>query len=209
MCGSDLHQYRRPKGQTQATGHPDAGRSRHRRARALRRGGRDRLRGRCQGGAHRRARDGASLSGLHAVQPLPLRMAAALPGGAGQGLRQQRPWRSRAISEGARQHAGAAAGRTVVLGGRGDRLRFRHRLQRAAPHEPFRQRHHRDLRPGPGRTGGHAIRQGDGREGDRARHQPAAAGARQRRSAPITWSIPARTIRWPRSRTSPMAATRI
>ena len=102
--------------------------------------------------ACRPARDGASLSGLHAVQPLPLRMAAALPGGAGQGLRQQRPWRPRAISEGARQYAGAAAGRTVVLGRCRDRLRFRHRLCRTAPHEPVRQRHHRDLRPGTGRA---------------------------------------------------------
>ena len=38
--------------------------------------------------------------------------------------------------------------------------------------------HHLDLRPGPG-GGGHAICQGDGRARDRARHQPAAAGARQ------------------------------
>ena len=152
MCGSDLHQYRRPKGQTPGDRHSDEGRSRHRRARTLRRGGRGRHRGRCQGGAHRPARDGASLSGLHPVQSLPLRMAAALPGGAGQGLRQQRAWRPRAISEGARQHAGAAARRTVVLGRGGDRLRFRHRLQRAAPHEPFGQRHDRDLRPGAGRA---------------------------------------------------------
>ena len=179
MCGSDLHQYRRPERWRAGERHPDAGGSRDRRARALRRRGGDRFRRRCAGGACRPAGDGAPLSGLHPVQPLPLRMAAALPGGAGQGLRQQRPWRPRAISEGAGQYAGAAAGRVVVLGRCGDRLRFRHRLRRAAAHEPLRQRHHRDLRPGPGGAGGHAICQGDGRAGDRARHQPAAAGARR------------------------------
>ena len=209
MCGSDLHQYRRPKGQARATGIPMgdgpviAG---HEPCGVVVAVGSGRRR---QGGADRPARDGASLSGLHPVQPLPLRLAAAVPGGAGQGLWQQRPWRPRAISEGARQHAGAAAGRIVVLGGRRDRLRLRHRLQRAAPDESFRQRHDRDFRPGPGRAGRHAICQGDGRQGDRARHQPAAAGTRQGVRRRCRWSIPARTIRSPRSRNSPMAATRI
>ena len=44
MCGTDLHQYRRPKGQAAGRRHSEAGRSRHRRARALRRRGRDRHR---------------------------------------------------------------------------------------------------------------------------------------------------------------------
>jgi len=65
MCGSDLHQYRRPKGHAQATGIPNAGGSRHRRARTLRRRGRGRHVGRCEGGTHRPAGDGAPLSGLH------------------------------------------------------------------------------------------------------------------------------------------------
>ncbi len=113
MCGSDLHQYRRPKGQAQPTGIP------------MREG--PVIAGHEPCGVvvalgtavdAREARIGqrvmvSSLSGLHPVQPLPVRMAAALPGGPGQGLRQQRPWRPRAISEGAGQHAGAAAGRTV------------------------------------------------------------------------------------------------
>ena len=32
MCGSDLHQYRRPKGQTAGSRHPGQGRPRYRRA---------------------------------------------------------------------------------------------------------------------------------------------------------------------------------
>jgi hypothetical protein len=46
----------------------------------------------------------------------------------------------------------------------------------------------------------HAIRQGDGRAGDRARHQPAAAGARQEFGADELVD-PAPTIRSRRSRT--------
>ena len=66
-----------------------------------------------------------------------------------------------------------------VLRRRGDLVRLRHGVQRAAADAPIRQRHDRDLRPGAGGPGRHAVRQGDGRAGDRARHQSAAAGARQ------------------------------
>ena len=98
MCGSDLHQYRRPKGQTRArrpacrakpspiiAGHEPCG--------VVAAVGPGVPTAEAKVGA---ARDGAPLPGLHAVQPLPLRLAAAVPGSAGEGVRQQRPWRARA-----------------------------------------------------------------------------------------------------------------
>src|ERR1700680_1772324 len=72
MCGSYLHQYRRPKGQARATGIPVpegpviAGHEPCGVVVAV---------GTAVGPAEARKRDGASLSGLHPVQPLPLRMA--------------------------------------------------------------------------------------------------------------------------------------
>ena len=67
----------------------------------------------------------------------------------------------------------------TLLRRRGDLLRLRHGVQRAAADAAVRQRHDRDLRPGTGRAGRHAVRQGDGRAGDRARRQSAAAAARE------------------------------
>ena len=98
---------------------------------------------------------------------------------AGAGLRQQRPWRPRQLSEGAGLHPGAAARRIVLRHRRGDLLRHRHRLWRAAPHPDFRQRHDRDLRPGPGRAVGDAAGGGDGGARHRARRQRGAARTRQ------------------------------
>ena len=139
-----------------AAGQP---RARHRRARALRRRRRGRRRRRPRAQARiGAARHGASLQGLHGLQSLPLRLVAAVPGSAGHGLRQQRAWRPRPLSEGAGLHAGAAARRAVLRDRRGDLLRHRHRLRRAAPDEHFGQRHDRDLRPGAGRPLGDAAR---------------------------------------------------
>ena len=56
MCGSDLHQYRRPKGRrAQATGLPAKPEPGDRRARAVRRGGRGRPRRLGEGGEGRRS----------------------------------------------------------------------------------------------------------------------------------------------------------
>ena len=98
MCGSDLHQYRRPKAgrRASATGFPPnpdpviAGHEPCGVVAAVGPGGER------QGGPRRRAGDGAPLPRLHAVQSLPLRLAAALPGSAGEGVRQQLARRPRA-----------------------------------------------------------------------------------------------------------------
>ena len=181
MCGSDLHQYRRPKtsGGANATGlpaNPNPVIAGHEPCGVVAAVGPGVI---GQGSEGRRTGDGAPLPGLHAVQSLPLRLAAALPGSAGEGVRQQLAWRTREVSEGAGQHAGAAGGRASLLRRRGDLVRLRHGVQRAAADAALRQRHDRDLRPGAGRPGRHAVRQGDGCAGDRARRQPAAAAARQ------------------------------
>ena len=161
---------RRPGGQ------PRAG---HRRARALRHRCRDRPRRRKTAGDARPAHHGAPLQGLHRVQPLPLGLVAAVPGAAGPGLRQQRAWRARPLAEGPGLHPGAAARGAVVHGRGGDLLRHRHRLWRAAPARPLRQRHDRFVRPGAGRVVGNAARGGNGRPRHRPRCQPRTAGAGQ------------------------------
>ena len=109
MCGSDLHQYRRPKSGGASIGglpvNPDpviAGHEPCGIVAAVGPGVTDKQ------AQDRPARHGASLQGLHRVQALPLGLVAAVPGRAGPGLRQQRPWRPRALSEGAGLHAGAA-----------------------------------------------------------------------------------------------------
>ena len=109
MCGSDLHQYRRDRNQAQASGIPMrdgpviAGHEPCGVVVAV---------GSAVGPQEARVgqRVMAPLSGLHPMQPLPLRLAAALPGSAGQGLRQQCPWRACELPEGAGEHAGPAAG---------------------------------------------------------------------------------------------------
>ena len=166
MCGSDLHQYRRPKnvprtgsGIPPSTDPVIAG---HEPCGVVVAVGPGVGPARSQG---RRPHDGASLSGLHPVQPLPLGLAAALPGGAGEGLWQQRPRRPRQVPEGAGQHDGAAAREPELHGGCCHLLRLGHRLRRAPAHEPLRPRHDRHLRPGAGGPRRHAIRQGDGRAG--------------------------------------------
>ena len=96
MCGSDLHQYRRPKGGESIGGLPVATEpviAGHEPCGIVAAVGPGVREAQAQG---RPARHGASLQGLHRVQPLPLGLVAALPGSAGQGLRQQRPWRARA-----------------------------------------------------------------------------------------------------------------
>ncbi len=179
MCGSDLHQYRRPRSRRLDRRACGAERTDHRRARALRHRRRDRAGSARGAGADRPARHGAPLQGLHRVQPLPLRLVAAVPGRAGAGLRQQRAWRPRQIPEGAGVYAGAVARRIVVHHRRGDLVRHRHRLWRVAPHPALGQRHDRDFRPGAGRPVGDAARHGDGRAGHRARCQRGAARPRQ------------------------------
>ena len=90
MCGSDLHQYRRPRAQARnATGlppNPNPTIGGHEPCGVV-----SAIGPRCASGRgeNRRARDGASLSGLHPVRSLSLRMAATVPGGAGEGIRQQ------------------------------------------------------------------------------------------------------------------------
>ena len=110
MCGSDLHQYRRPKTQARnATGlppNPNPTIGGHEPCGVVAAIGPDVL---PAAGQNRPARHGAPLPGLHPVRPLPLRLAATVPGGAGEGVRQQRAWRACAIPDGAGQHAGAAA----------------------------------------------------------------------------------------------------
>ena len=200
MCGSDLHQYRRAKGgefDRRPAGRHRAGDRRPRAVRHRRRGRPGRPGG---PGQDRPARHGASLQGLHRVQPLPLRLVAAVPGSAGQGVRQQRPWRARQVHEGAGLHAGAAARRAVLRCRRGDLVRHRHGLWRAAPHPALGQRHDRDLRPGPGRAVGDAAGEGDGRARHRARRQRGAARTAPRNSAPTRPSTRARTTRSARSR---------
>ena len=94
MCGSDLHQYRRPKGDAPGDGLAAEPRSLiagHEPCGVVAAVGPGVSR---DGSEGRRPHDGASLPGLHPVQPLPLRLAAALPGGAGEGLWQQRARRA-------------------------------------------------------------------------------------------------------------------
>ena len=50
----------------------------------------------------------------------------------------------------------------IILRRRGDLVRLRHGVQRAAADAALRQRHDRDIRPGAGGTCRHAVRQGDG-----------------------------------------------
>ena len=201
MCGSDLHQYRRPKGQTrQATGfpqNPDPVIAGHEPCGVVAAVG--------TGVSEKEARVGERVMVHHyqgctqcnhcrsgwqqLCQEVPVKVYGSNSHGG-----------HATVSEGAGQHAGAAGRRADVLRRCGDLLRVRHGVQRAAADAPVRQRHDRDLRPGSGGARRHAVRQGDGRARDRARHQPAAAGARQGNSARTRWSIPARTIRSRRSR---------
>ncbi len=203
MCGSDLHQYRRPKGQgasrsAACRSQPESG---DRRPRAVR----HRRRGRARRVASARRKIGQRVMVHHykgctvcnhcrsgwsqLCQEVPVKVY----GNNAHGGHAQ-------IPEGAGLHAGAAARRTVVRSRRGDLLRHRHRLRRAAAHAAVRQRHDRDLRPGAGRAVGDAARQGDGRARHRARRQPASGWSAPRSSAPTRWSTRARTIRSARSR---------
>ena len=166
MCGSDLHQYRRPKSGGESIGglpvNPNPVIGGHEPCgivAAVGPGVSD------EAGAGRPARHGAPLQGLHRVRPLPLGLVAAVPGRAGDGLRQQRPWRPRPLSEGAGLHGGAAARRAVVRCRRGDLLRHRHRLWRVAPAQHLGQRHDRAC-------------SARGRSGCRRRSSPRAMGAR-------------------------------
>ena len=110
MCGSDLHQYRRPKSGGASIGglpvNPNPVIGGHEPCgivAAIGPGVSDKQ-------AQRRpAGDGAPLQGLHRVQSLPLGLVAIMPGRASPGLRQQRAWRARALSEGAGVHPGAVA----------------------------------------------------------------------------------------------------
>ncbi len=87
--GSDLHQYRRSKTVPRTSGIPASAEPVIAGHEALRRRvvvavGPGVTAAEAKVGDH----DGAPLSGLHPMQPLPLRLAAALPRGAGEGLRQ-------------------------------------------------------------------------------------------------------------------------
>jgi Alcohol dehydrogenase GroES-like domain len=169
MCGSDLHQYRRPKGQTQATGIP--------------------------------TRDGPVIAGHEpcgvvvaagaAVDAKQARVGQRVMVHHYQGCTQCNHCRSgwqQLCQEvpvkvyGNNAHGGHAqylkvpANTLVPLP---DELSFSAGAAIACGSEPFRQRHPRGLRPGAGRAGGHAICQGDGRESDRARHQPAVVSMRR------------------------------
>ena len=180
MCGSDLHQYRRPKSggacDRRSAGQPRPG---DRRARAVRDGRGDRRRRQRQAGPCRSARHGASLQGLHGVRALPLRLVAVVPGRTGPGIRQQCPWRARALSKGTGLHVGAARRRAQLHDRSGDLLWYWDRLWRIATAQDFRRRHDRSVRPGPGRIVGDPTRRGDGRPRHRARCQSRAAGACQ------------------------------
>ena len=201
MCGSDLHQYRRPKAAAARPAgsprQPRPGIGGHEPCGIVAAVGAGVVRQQAQG---RAARHGAPLQGLHRVQPLPLGLVAAVPGTAGPGLRQQRPWRPRALSEGAGLHDRAAARRIVVRDRRGDLVRHRHRLWRAAPHPAFRQRHDRDLRPGSGRAVGDAARARRWARGSSPSTSAPSGWSAPRNSAPPRRSTRARTIRWARSR---------
>ena len=120
MCGSDLHQYRRAKGGELIGGLPVATEpviAGHEPCGIVAAVGPAWPEVSGQGGP---ARNGASLQGLHRVQSLPLRLVAALPGSAGKGVRQQRPWRACQVPEGAGLYAGAIARRAVLRRRRGD-----------------------------------------------------------------------------------------
>ena len=108
----------------------------------------------------RHARDAAPLPRLRRLRALLDRLDAALRRGRRRGLRRDRPRRARALHEVPGADAGAAARRAVVRGGRGDLLRHRHRVGRAAPARPAGRPHHRDLRPGTGRPVGDAAGRG-------------------------------------------------
>ena len=111
MCGSDLHQYRRPKGEKQAVGglpaNPNPVIAGHEPCGIVAARG---------AGVHEReARIGARVmvhhyQGCTSVRPLPLGMEPALSGAAGKSVRQQRQWRPRQIFVRAGQHTGTAAG---------------------------------------------------------------------------------------------------
>ena len=76
-------------------------------------------------------------------------------------------------------HAGAVAGRTVVRSRRGDFVRDRHGLGRAASARPCGRPDDRDFRPGTGRPFGHAARLRDGGSRDRPRYRRGAPCARE------------------------------
>ena len=180
MCGSDLHQYRRPKGQTrQATGfpqNPDPVIAGHEPCGVVAAVG--------PGVTDKEAKVGARVMVHHYQGCTQCNHCRS----GWQQLCQEVPVKV----YGSNSHGGHAkylkvpantlvplADELIVLRRRGDLVRFRHRVQRAAADASLRQRHDRDLRPGTGRACRHAVRQGDGGAGDRARRQSAAAAARQ------------------------------
>ncbi len=181
MCGSDLHQYRRKKGggagghracrstlEPVIVGHEPAG--------VIAAVGAGVERGLAHVGQRVMIHH---YQGCNALRPLPVRLDPALPRRADQGVWQQRPWRPRAVLESAGEHRAAPGWRAVLRHGGRHRVRHGDRVRRAAPGQPLGQRHHRRVRPGPGRAVRHPARRRHGRAGDRARRQPRAAGARQ------------------------------
>ena len=178
MCGSDLHQYRRPKNQPPTrTGLPPDPKPRSaatspavwwRRSAPA-----------CSGGSDdRRARHGP---------PLPGCTQCSHCRSGWQQLCQEVPVKV----YGSNSHGGHAkylkvpANTLVPLPD--DSPSPPERRSPAAPAPPMarcgdehlRPRYDRDLRAGAGRPRRHPVRQGDGRAGDRAGHQPAAPGARE------------------------------
>ena len=110
MCGSDLHQYRRPKSGGESIGglpvNPNPVIGGHEPCGIVAAIGPERQR---EDGPNRPAGHGAPLQGLHGLRSLPLGLVAAVPGRAGPRLREQCPWRSCTLSEGAGLYPGAAA----------------------------------------------------------------------------------------------------
>ena len=134
----------------------DQQRSGDRGTRALRRGGRGRPGRSREAGARRHARHAAPLPRLRRLRALLDRLDAAVRGRRSRGVRRHRPRRACPLHEMPGTHAGAAARRAVLRGRRGDLVRHRNRVGRAASARPAGRPHHRDLRPGPGRPVGNA-----------------------------------------------------
>ena len=195
MCGSDLHQYRRHEGGESIGGLPVAAEPGHRRPRAVR----HRRRGRSRRSPRGQAKigttgHGAPLQGLHRVQSI------ADPAGRSCARKCRSRCTATTPMAGTPRYLKVPAFTLVPLldelsftSGRGDFVRHRHRLWRAAPHSALGQRHDgHSFAQGPLGLSATQLAKGDGVAGHRARCQRGSGSTAPRNSAPTKSSTRAR-----------------